>query len=34
MEPERDSLSYSQNPAIGPYAEPDKSTPHPPVLFL
>jgi hypothetical protein len=33
MEPE-DSLSCSQEPAIGPYPEPDESNPHPPKLFL
>jgi hypothetical protein len=32
MEPEG-SLPYSQQPAIGPYAEPDKPNPHPPALF-
>jgi hypothetical protein len=32
MEPEG-SLPYSQQPATGPYPEPDESTPHPPTSF-
>jgi hypothetical protein len=32
MEPEG-PLPYSQEPATGPYPEPDKSTPHFPILF-
>jgi hypothetical protein len=32
MEPEC-SLSCSQQPATGPYPEPDESTPHLPTLF-
>jgi hypothetical protein len=32
MEPEG-SLPCSQQPAIGPYLEPDESSPHPPTLF-
>jgi hypothetical protein len=27
------SLSYSQEPASGPYHEPDESNPRPPTLF-
>jgi len=33
MEPQR-SLTYSQQPPIGPYPEPDESSPHLPTLFL
>jgi hypothetical protein len=33
MEPEC-SLPYSQEPATGPYPEPDESIPHLPTLFL
>jgi hypothetical protein len=33
MEPEG-SLLFSQEPAIGPYPEPDDSNPHPQTLFL
>jgi hypothetical protein len=32
MEPER-SLSFSQEPATGPYPEPDESNLHPPTTF-
>jgi hypothetical protein len=32
MEPEG-SLSWSQEPATGPYPEPDESNPHPQTLF-
>jgi hypothetical protein len=32
MEPEG-SLPYSQQPAAGPYPEPDESSPHLPTLF-
>jgi hypothetical protein len=28
------SLSCSQEPATGPYSEPDQSSPYQPVLFL
>jgi hypothetical protein len=27
------SMSSSQDPATGPYPEPDESSPHPPTLF-
>jgi hypothetical protein len=33
MEPEK-SLPCSQQPAIGPYPDPDKSIPQSPILFL
>jgi hypothetical protein len=33
MEP-KDSLLYSQEPTIGPYLEPDESSPYLPNLFL
>jgi hypothetical protein len=33
IEPEGAS-PYSQEPATGPYAEPDESSSHPPTLFL
>jgi hypothetical protein len=32
MEPEG-SLQFSQQPAIGPYPDPDSSSPHPSTLF-
>jgi hypothetical protein len=32
MEPES-SLPCSQEPAIGPYSEPDEFSPHSPILF-
>jgi hypothetical protein len=32
MEPEI-SLTYSQEPATGPYPEPDESKSNPPILF-
>jgi len=34
MEHEGPSLSCSYEPATGPYAKPDKSSPHPHTLFL
>jgi hypothetical protein len=33
MEPEG-SLPYAQEPTIGPYSEPDESSPDHPILFL
>jgi hypothetical protein len=33
MEPEG-SLSFSQEPSIGPYPEPDQSSPYHPILSL
>jgi hypothetical protein len=30
----KDSVQYSQEPAIGPYPKPDESSPYPPILPL
>jgi hypothetical protein len=32
MEP-KCSLPFSQDPSVGPYPEPDESSPHHPILF-